>query len=486
MTRIALLLLFACHPKPSVPPDSGNASSTVPRLDATAAPSPFIPSVLHVSWTAPDGADSRVRWGLSADVLDQITPRSQATDVQQPILGLPADTVVFWQAVSDVQDQEYTSSIAEYTVPAPDLVSSLAVTIHDDSAILPSGYFLGSTTNGFRAGDQALTRVVIWRASDGVPVWWFNADPGVVTLSPSLSKHRPEVHFEAVSANNDDLAYRVRIDGMSQSANVILGAHHVVLETLPQQWAWLALRFTESAERLDGTDVIYQASFDDTASPTVLLDTYDDVFAGQPPNTCDHNQQPSPFSTTVDVYEWAHSNSLIYVPDTDDLYVGGRFVDSLWKVDRATGTLEWQLGGPNGDFTDPDGNSLWTSAADSRPWSHAHLTDLWDGGALLFDNGDHYSPRESGVVEVAWDEASRTAWEVWRYPHPNNAIIPIVGDARRLPEDHVLISWTTLGQVTEVNRDGDLLWEAQLPGNLQMGRVRYIPDLYALANPTNR
>lgn len=452
-------------------------------FQATGSPSLHVPSVLEVTWTAPEGATSWVEWGSAADALTSQTPTTDQTDVKRSLLGLAAEQTVVWQAVSEVDGVQERSAVQTYDVPAPGRLPPLSITTQLDSAEVPKGYLMAAASTGLSAGAQALTTLGIWRASDGQPVWWLDLDTGLVTVSPSLSPSEAVLIFDAYHAQADATpeGHRVRLDGSAWTSDPLQQGHHAAIETLPGTWAWLAMRATTDAEgRTDLTDMVMQAPVGDTSAPEVLLDHSDDIFDGVAPATCVHNALPSNLTPVPNVYEWAHSNSLVYSADSDALYVYGRFVDALWKIDRGTGELQWQLGGPGGDFTDPDGQPLWTEATDSRPWSHAHMTDVWDGGALLFDNGDHYSPRASGVVEVAWDASSRTAWEVWRYPSPTDEFMFVLGDARRLPNDHVLIAWTEDGRFEEVDRDGNLQWQATLPGALQVSRVRYIDDLYGV------
>ena len=133
------------------------------------------------------------------------------------------------------------------------------------------------------------------------------------------------------------------------------------------------------------------------------------------------------------------------------------------------------MGGRSSDFTREDGSPLYTSAEDSWPWSHAHLSDAWEGGALLFDNGDHYDPPVSGVVEVAWDEEARTVREVWRWTRPDGVFLFTLGDARRLPGGNVLVAWTGEGRLTEITRDGDIVWDARAEPGLQVSRIQVLP-----------
>ena len=164
-------------------------------------------------------------------------------------------------------------------------------------------------------------------------------------------------------------------------------------------------------------------------------------------------------------YEWSHSNSLAYVPEEDAYFVMVRYWDALLKISRQ-GELIWQLGGIHGDF----------DLAEDQAFHHAHMSEVWPGGALLFDNGDHTEPTVSGVAEYAWDEDLGSAEKVWEYRHPEGLFVSHLGDARRLPGGNTLISWGPLGEITEITPAGEVVWALDTDGTVS--RVTWVDALY--------
>jgi hypothetical protein len=399
---------------------------------------------------------------------------------------------VFWQArTQDAAGTLYASETQQADIPQGNRVPNLDVVVHDGSgSAVAGGYLLGAVTNWLNAPIQSITTVAIWRASDGVAVWWWDLPDGWVTVSPAWSDHSAAVRYDAyaIEAEGGTEGHFVQLDGTATTSDLLLDGHHNAIETLPGQWAWIASDMHLSDDHADLSNRIYTAPVGDTSAPVELFNEFDSIYGGVAPTHCAHQTLPSLFVDGLPLFDWTHTNSITYAPGSDSLYVYGRYMDALWKLDRATGALQWQLGGPGGDFTTVAGGSLWDSSETSVLWSHAHMTDVWDGGALAFDNGDHADPKVSSVVEIAWDEQARTASEVWRYTHPAGAFMFVLGDARRTPEDTVLISWTMLGEVTEVDRSGAVLWEATVPGGLDISRVRHVNDLYDILAraPTTR
>jgi hypothetical protein len=163
-------------------------------------------------------------------------------------------------------------------------------------------------------------------------------------------------------------------------------------------------------------------------------------------------------------YEWSHSNSLTYLADEDAYFILVRYWDALLKI-HGDGTLAWQLGGRFSDLS--------MSADDA--FHHPHMSEVWPGGMLVFDNGDHSDFPVSGAVEYAWDEDTGTAWKVWEYRDPEGRFISYLGDAQRLPGGNTLIAWGPLGRLTEVTPQGRVVWELMTDGTV--GRVTWVDHL---------
>lgn len=169
----------------------------------------------------------------------------------------------------------------------------------------------------------------------------------------------------------------------------------------------------------------------------------------------------------LDAHDWSHANSLLYLEDDDQFLMMSKNLDALFAIDRQTGGLVWQLGGAGSDFS-----------TTSRPFSHAHMSDWWDGGMLVFDNAYHHEGQVSRVVEYAVDIEGRTYEEVWSFDHPEGAFVQSLGDARRLPNGNVLVSWHDERQMMEVTRDGRIVWWIETSAEMGFARASWISGLY--------
>ncbi len=161
--------------------------------------------------------------------------------------------------------------------------------------------------------------------------------------------------------------------------------------------------------------------------------------------------------------EWSHSNSLMWESKGEALYLLVRYWDALLKLER-DGSVAWHLGGPENEFA---------VIGDTVLPKHAHMSEYWPGGMLVFDNRNH-SGLPSRVVEYAIDEETRTIQEVWSFEEPDGKLISFLGDAARLPGGNVLVAWSTEGRLSEISRDGDIVWEVQTEDKL--GRIEWLAD----------
>ncbi len=180
---------------------------------------------------------------------------------------------------------------------------------------------------------------------------------------------------------------------------------------------------------------------------------------------CDHMRRDK---FLPGISEWTHGNSLIYVEEDDAYLLMSRTLDTLFKIDRSTGAILWQLGGRHNEFRPSERGIL---------WSHGHLSHVWDGGLLVFDNQVH-SGHRSRIVEYAIDEEARTVEQVWEFREPDDAFVLVLGDARRLEGGNTLASWTTSSTLTEIGPDDRIVWRVDGPEDYDLGRVTWIEDLY--------
>jgi hypothetical protein len=183
-------------------------------------------------------------------------------------------------------------------------------------------------------------------------------------------------------------------------------------------------------------------------SDTIAIVEYDDDGIG----TCDRLIELAPDGEKRLVYalrddfghreadeEWCHTNAVNYVPDEDAYYLSVLKMNAILKIDRASGTLVWVLGGEDSTF-------------DGASWHHQHQHQLLDNGnILLFSNGaGGFSEADQSVaIEYALDNDTLIATETWRYQ--SGLFTSSLGDVQRVGNGNTLITYSNSGTIHEVD-----------------------------------
>jgi hypothetical protein len=266
--------------------------------------------------------------------------------------------------------------------------------------------------------------------------------------------------------------FKVRLDGSEEDVitRTRMG-HHAHVELEGNRYGWLA---QESAIKdVEGdlidlwADQIFEApegSLEDD-EPEEAFSFYAD-YPHEPWDVCEHMGQGSPWGQA-----WTHANSLAY--RDGHYYIGPRWLDSIIKIDAATGEVVWEMGGLHTDFTGTSGVG-W--------FSHAHWSHIWEDGAVIFDNAVETSEIAS-IMEIRWDEEARTVEKVFEFQDPDGRFMMFGGDARKLEGGNYLASFVQLGDLMEVNPQGEVVWRAQTQLGAGVGRVTFIEDIYSLPSP---
>jgi len=382
--------------------------------------------------------------------------------------------------VSGADGTEVCTDI-ELDVPsAPGGIMRFDINLSDPGSAMETGYLVLSTLQAdsswvavvdglgrFRfvqATDETNMSVGRARPSrDGTSVWWSYYDLDRV----------------------DDIGGigRVRLDGTESSRTRTLLAHHDFVELPTGDLAWLGYDRRDFAMPANVEDPDYAANCPGGVCPVAtdtILEGPEGMVEGEMPVeisnwwedlsydpfwVCDHMWDFGSF--VPDYYEWTHGNSIAYVDSQDAFYVMARYLDSLYKVDRATGQVLWQMGGAANEFTLTDGE--W--------WDHGHMSEVTENSFLVFDNGDHRG--FSRVSKYSWDESAMTVSQDWSLDHPSGSMLPILGDVRTLPNGNYLVVWSADAFIQEVTPEGVVVWEMQSSAGAfgVIARATYVESL---------
>jgi hypothetical protein len=164
-------------------------------------------------------------------------------------------------------------------------------------------------------------------------------------------------------------------------------------------------------------------------------------------------------------FDYFHINS-IEVDDDSNLLVSARRTSTVYKIERNSGEVIWRLGGKNSDFEmGPSTRTAWQHDARRQP----------DGTLTIFDNGDIKKDELSYGLVLELDEERMNVSLVRNYPHPDRRLAGTQGNMQVLPNGNVFIGWGSNPLFSEFGKDGDLLFNASFPPEVESYRAFRFP-----------
>jgi hypothetical protein len=159
-------------------------------------------------------------------------------------------------------------------------------------------------------------------------------------------------------------------------------------------------------------------------------------------------------ATATTPYDYFHINAVNL--DTDgQILISSRHTWTVFKIDHRSGEVIWRLGGKKTSFALGDGVQF--------AWQH----DPEPAGPdtlRIFDNEAAPAVRaESRVIWVRYDTARKTATLVRAFEHPDKLQTGSQGNSQALDNGDTFVGWGQLGRVSEFDREGNLLFDAQVP-----------------------
>lgn len=436
-TAALLLVLCACETSPGA---SG--------LSAEGTLAAAMPTVLEVSWSGAEaGATVFAEWGADEQYGQRVELGSGA-EGEGVLVGLHPDTEVSWRLVTD--DGATSDGAVVQTGSAPTDLPTLEVTATGETT---GGLVLTSTLDGRTAYAVAYDH-------EGVPVWWspFGEGEGIFT------DVRPTADGRGVVYQTTDLKMEVDIakitvrgwNGEELETTVTPNGHHAFV-TLPDGGYGFCAVDVREAE-IDGEtwsvvgDLIAELppGGDAETDLRVVWSSWDTL-----PNRADPEKGAGFYSFGLD---WTHCNGLAYDAEREKYLVSMYMLGSVAQVDRATGAMDWVLGGEDGTLRFVGG----------QPFTAVHSPEVIDGGVRLFNNYVR-DPLHSQVVAYTIDEAAGTATVVETVDLEREFYSYILGDTNALPDDHLLVSWGSSGFLTELDAARDVVWKGSLPLGVIVG-----------------
>jgi len=184
--------------------------------------------------------------------------------------------------------------------------------------------------------------------------------------------------------------------------------------------------------------------------------------------------QPLP-SSPATPWDWFHINA-VHLDTDGNLLVDSRNTWTVFKVNRHTGRIMWQLGGKHSSFA--------LRAAPGQHLDHAGKIFAWQHDPEAIGGGEYtLFDDESGgnllgssrVVTVRLDLATRVATLVKSVDQPEGQVAQVMGNAQTTPGGGLFVGWGSLPYISEFSPSGKLLFNAKLPAGVSTYRAYLLP-----------
>lgn len=440
MLALTILLAAGCSGKDGDTGAGGTGDASITSLDA--AVSGAISTVVTVTWTTDSDTQGYVEFGLD-ESLGRTTPveGSAGTEHSALLLGLPADTEVYYRVVADGADK--VSDVMSVTTGSlPNELPGLAVT--GDG---PSG-FMASPLLG-----AVVAPVII--DGEGNIVWYWQDDRGLDVYRVRLSLDGQSVLYNSADITGepspDSAIVRVALDGSSEEAIPVPLLAHDFVEFPDGTLGALAYEYREDPAlgEVKGNQIVEIAPDGTQSVIWSAWDCYD----------------PNEVMGDDPELGWSFTNALDFDPDADAYYVSFRNFSSIVKVNRADGSCEWGLGGEAG-----------TIDIDGIPFLHQHQFEVLEDSVIVFDNSSQ--GLDARAVEYAVDWDAGTAEEIWSYQPDPPVQSFVLGDVARMAGGDTLVTWSTAGQLNLGTAAGETVWQLNTDIGYVFAFNSYSEDIY--------
>ncbi len=306
--------------------------------------------------------------------------------------------------------------------------------------------------------------------TNGVPVWWMRAASraGAVLLLPNgnvgWSQNPP------TTAGAEER----RLDGrLVRTINTVAAAadfHEFLL--LPNGNYLLGANVIRSGYSLCGQSnlTILDTGIQEVAPDGSLVWSWypsDHIALSEiPAEWCGSILANGSNSGTYDPY---HFNSA--EPNGDSIVLSFRHMDAVYRVSKATGDVEWKIGGT------PILQSLATvNDPGNGPWGGHDARVLSDGTVSVHDNGFHPAVKRTpraGRYQI--DLTARTATLLEQVNDPGTVTAGCCGMVRRMAGGNWAISWGGNPLVTELTSSGSRVFSLAFRGGVSSYRAHPVP-----------
>ncbi len=293
---------------------------------------------------------------------------------------------------------------------------------------------------------------------DGDYVWWYQPD-GIEMVGRTFpSRDGRSVYTMNLNPDGrrDGSMVVVSLDGSEIETTDLDYAHHEIYEHDDGTIAYLS----KDPAMVEGSEVsgdsVVELSPDGSSTTIWTIWDYPD-------------RMPYETGGGGPALEWPHANALDYLPDEDVYLIGFLTMDAIARIDRATGEIDWIMGGDNSDFQLSDGGT--------DLFDRTHQLHWLDDSVLVFVNGSQQGG-ESYAVEYAVDEQNLEVESIWEYHSDPSVSCISLGDVHRFDSGNTLITYSYSGLLQEVTPGGEPVWTLQAGAGGVISYVTPVDGLY--------
>ncbi len=415
----------------AAPQDTGWDPETVPTTIQAEIVDEVV-TVVRVRWETASESRGRVLFGDSASLGRQTDLTETGREHEVLLLGMPADTSVFLQVVTeDDQGPTWHSQVDSLTTGS--LPAFLPVLTATGTAPSWDDVIVGPVTG--------IVDFALMIDNQGRIVWYDDLPSEGQLMRTSLSWDRREMLYFIAGPRGDletGAVTRVSLDLSETSQLSTPGVDHDMIEVPDGTYAAIVVVEPDEPEAFPEhslADAIVEFSLDGTTR---------EVW-----NAWDFLSDHAEGSTN-----WTHANALDHDPVADAYTVSMKDLASIVRIDRESGETEWILGGEPNQFEFLEG---------SQPVPLHHQFDMIDGGVVIFDNGDTLRGY-SRAVELALDLDAMTAETTWSYVRDPSVLTMTKGDVVRFDDGNTQVVWSGVGEIQDVTELGEVVWQVNTDG----------------------
>ena len=451
-----LLLGSACVGPEALPEDSGlditaDCVEDADGFGPISQTGTSISTVFQVDWGIAQEAPVHLEIWSADDLV-----RSPSLVPGQPTtlfgLGFPPLTQLSWRLVLEEESGPRCSPSANWVTGSTDPeLPEVGSTFAAESASRPL------TLVPLQTPDSTFIALL---NRGGAPLWSSRTIWRPFRAAFSLAQDGIWAAAFAYSTEEDAVLSRIGLDGVAQQ-EVHFPAGHTDHIELPDgslaMLGWEIRDFDDGSRHLLG-DTLLLAPPD--GEPVVIWNVFDHF---EPDLT---TQWDTDFwQADEGVEDWSHANGLSYDAEQDAFYISLGKLGMVTRVDRATGSPTWTLGGEGADLR------LDAGIIDLPHSVHR----LEDGRILVFDR--HFGTC-STVDWIEIDEEAMRADLSASYVSPDCLKVVYLGEAAATSTGGTLISWSSAGRIEELDPDLQSLGTLDLPAGFIFGFVQPLSSAY--------